>query len=324
MRPCATALKTFLETSSNTRVSIVDLFTFRLQDGSTLRYSGWTSVGPEPLSVPSASFPAGSLNAGADRTFALGPRFGRSKVSVKIGADPAEMEIEVYAGSDDMIGTVTFAQAVRIGVFDGALVELDRLFSPPSDVGTVLLDTATLGCLVWFYGRITEAEIGRSAIRFTCKSLLEILAATQFPRRIYQSSCNHVFGGAMCGYDRTAGTNALGASTGWGAQTITAESGSTQAQIVATAYDPGLSPSPYIEGTITGATGANAGIMRTITGHASGIVTFKQAWLYTVAIGDTFTLLPGCGHGAEYCETVLNNLGRFGGFPHIPPPESAV
>ena len=178
--------------------------------------------------------------------------------------------IEIYAGAGDLVGTLPLAEAVRLGLFDGATVELDRLFAPPpADSGSGGLDTS-LGVLLWFYGRVAECEVGRSTIAVRVKSLMNLLAVQQMPRRLYQASCGHVFGDTMCGYDRTAGENAAGTPTGVGAVTISAQSGSTQAQIVTT-----FSPSPataYDQGTMTCLTGANAGASRTISSLAGGIL----------------------------------------------------
>jgi hypothetical protein len=317
MRPCSAALKSFLEGSDRDAI-IIDLYTFTLTTGEVFRFS----AGNATLTVPAAGFPSGSINAGADRFFALGPRFGRSKVTTKIGVEPAELDIDVYAAASDTLGGLSWASAVRQGMLDGATVELDRLFAPAPGAGAIGLDMS-LGCLVWFFGDVAECDIGRSAIHVKVKALVNRLSIRQWPRRIYTGPCNHVFGGAMCGYDRVAGANALGASTGWGAVTITAASGTTQSEIHAS-YTPGLSPSPYIQGTIVGLTGANAGYSRTISDHTAGVVTVRQEFLFPISVGDTFRILPGCPHTSNYCDTVLNNLGRFGGFPHIPPPEAAI
>lgn len=314
MRPCSAALKAFLEGPAREAVQI-DLYTFALQTGEVLR---WTS-GNAALAVPAAGFPAGSLNAGADRTFLLGPGFSRSKVSSKLGVEAGELQIEVYAGSDDTVGNLAFGNAARLGLFDGATVELDRFFAPAA---TYPLDTS-LGCMIWFHGRVAEVEIGRSAVRLTVKDMRNVLSVTQWPRRIYGSSCNHLFGGTMCGYDREAGKNALGGATGWGKQTIAAGVGSSQAAIYS-GYVPSISPSPYVEGTIRGVTGANAGFKRSITGHAGGIVYFLPAWIHPVSVGDTFDLIPGCPRSTDVCQNVFNNIGRFGGFPRIPRPEYAI
>jgi uncharacterized phage protein (TIGR02218 family) len=150
---------------------------------------------------------------------------------------------------------------------------------------------------------------------------MNLLAIQQMPRRLYQASCGHVFGDAMCGYDRVAGRNAAGAATGNGAATITAVSGTTQGLI----NNTGAVAAVFNQGTIIGATGANAGYGRTIAnlGNGSQIGLF-QPFLFPIAIGDTFTVLPGCDHTANACQSLFNNLARYGGFPYIPPPEAAA
>ena len=214
MRPCSAAMTAFLHGANYEAVQI-DLYTFALTTGEVFRYTS----GNAPLAIPAAGFPSGSINVGAERSFALGPRFGRSKITTKIGVEPTELEIDVLAGPNDLVGTTTFAEAVRVGLFDGATVELDRFFAPPQAAGSGPLDTS-LGCLLWFYGRVAECEIGRSRIAIRVKSLINLLAMQQMPRRLYQASCNHVFGDVMCGYDRVLGKNSAGALTGIGAITV--------------------------------------------------------------------------------------------------------
>ncbi len=316
MRPGSAALTTYLNNAANLDVVQVDLYTFALTSGEVLRWSG----GDTALTIPAAGFPIGSFNHGAQHSFNLGPRFGRSKITTKIGVQPAELDIEMIAGANDLVGTFPIAEAVRLGIFDGAMVELDRLFAPPQNAGSGALDSS-LGTLLWFYGRVAECDVGRSKIAVKVKSLMNLLAIQQMPRRLYGAACTHVFGDAMCGYDRVAGKNALGTSTGNGQATITAAAGTTQGLVSCTA----TVPTTYSEGTITGASGANAGYSRSIAnlGNGSQIALFK-AFLFTVAIGDTFTLLPGCDHTTATCNTRFQNLLRFGGFPYIPPPELAV
>src|SRR5437870_11150677 len=116
MRPCSAALAAYL--AANDTFVIADLYTFALASGEVLRYSGWTA----PLAIPGTAFPAGSLNynALAYTDFALGPRFGRSKVTTKIGVEPTELDIAVFAGAADRIGALPFAEAVPAGLVDGA------------------------------------------------------------------------------------------------------------------------------------------------------------------------------------------------------------
>jgi len=306
MRPCSAALAAYL--AARDTFIVTDLYTFALATGEVLRYSGWTSA----LQIRGTLFPAGSLNYNAlDYTdFALGPRFGRSKLATRIGVAPTELDIEIFAGESDTIGTLSFTDAVRLGLFDGAAIELDRLFAPPAPDASGGLDTS-LGALVWFYGRVAECDAGRSSIHIKVKSLMNLLATQQMPRRLYQAACTHVFGDAMCGFDR----NTL-------AQTAAALAGSTQSEI-----RTALSPSPatlFDQGTMTGISGANTGLTRTIRQMIGGVAYPFKAWLYPVMAGDTFRFLPGCDHTVAACQSTFNNLARYGGFPYIPPPETAV
>src|ERR1700676_4776958 len=157
MRPCSAALAAYL--AANDTVVIADLYTFALASGEVLRYSGWTTA----PSILGTAFPGGSLNynTATYNNFALGPRFGRSKVTTKIGVAPAELDIEVFAGGNDLVGTFPFAEGVRLGLFDGATGELDRLFAPPQAAGSGALDTS-LGALLWFYGRVADIDVGRA------------------------------------------------------------------------------------------------------------------------------------------------------------------
>jgi uncharacterized phage protein (TIGR02218 family) len=305
MRPCSAALAAYL--GANDTVIVADLYTFALADGTVLRYSGWTT----PFQIPGTSFPSGSLNYNAVTYtgFALGPRFGRSKVTTKIGVQPTELDIEVLAGAGDFVGAFPFTEAVRVGLFDGATVELDRLFAPPQ-MNAAQLDTS-LGAVVWFYGRVADTDVGRSKTLIKVKSLMNLLAIQQMPRRLYQAACSHVFGDAMCGFDRSTR-----------AATISALAGSSQAAIVTS-----LAPSPatlYDQGTITALSGINAGQTRNVVTLASSTVTLLKPFLSPVAAGDTFRLLPGCDHTVATCNTVFNNLAHYGGMPYIPPPETAV
>src|SRR5436190_8862554 len=303
MRPCSAALADYL--AAHDTFIVADLYTFALPTGEILRYSGWTTM----LHIPGTRFPPGSLNCDAFgyTDFALGPRFGRSKVATKIGVQPTELDIEILAGAADAIGTVSFADAVRLGLFDGATLELDRLFAPPQADARGGLDTS-LGAIIWFTGRVAETDTGRSKIQMKVKSLMNLLAIQQMPRRLYQAACTHVFGDTMCGFDRSSL-----------AQTAAALSGSTQSEI-----HTGLSPSPstlFDQGTMLGLTGQNAGLTRTIRQMIGGTAYQHRAWLYPVATGDTFRFLPGCDHTTATCQITFDNSRITAASPTSHPPK---
>jgi uncharacterized phage protein (TIGR02218 family) len=268
---------------------MADLYTFTLAGtlagGSVLRYSA------APTAV--------SANG---HTYALGPKFERSKTKVVVGTQVDELDVRVYPEPTDLIGALPFLEAAWQGQLDGALLQLDRAFMPAYG------DT-TPGTVVLFAGRISDIDCSRTGIDIRCRSHLELLNI-QMPRRLWQASCTHIFGGPMCQFDR--------ASLGL---TFSAATGSTQTVIT----NAPSSATPFALGTITGVTGANTGYSRTIAAFVSGAtVTVKLAFLFPVAAGDQFELLPGCDRTTATCANIFNNAVNFGGFPHIPTPETAV
>ena len=284
MKAASPALIALLNASE--QFVMADLYTFTLVGGSVLRYSAVATA------IAANGF-----------TFALGPKFERSKTKTVIGTQVDELDIKIYPETTDLIGATPWTQAAWQGQLDGALLQLERAFMPTYG------DTSP-GTVVLFAGRVSDIDCSRTGIDMKCRSHLELLNI-QMPRRLWQTSCTHVFGDAMCQFDRAS----LQAS-------FACLPGSTETQIIST-----VSPTPaglYVQGTIIGLTGANAGFSRTIAGMSNGSVSVKLAFLSPPATGDQFQLLPGCDRSIATCTNLFNNALHFGGMPYIPTPETAV
>jgi uncharacterized phage protein (TIGR02218 family) len=283
MKPASGALVALLADSE--QFIMADLYTFTLVGGSVLRYS----AAPTAISANGHSF-------------VLGPKFERSRTKVVIGAQVDELQVNVYPETTDLIGDLSFMEAVWQGQFDGALLQLERAFMPTYG------DTSP-GTVVLFAGRISDIDCSRTGIELKCRSHLELLNI-QIPRRLWQASCAHVFGGPMCRFNRES-------------LSITFSAGTDSTQTVIT--NAPSSVAPFALGTLKGITGSNEGFSRTISAFVSGgTVTVKLAFLFPVTTGDQFQLLPGCDHTVATCTNVFNNAPNFGGFPFIPTAETAV
>ena len=283
MKQASSALAALL--GSGEQFIMADLYTFTLVGGSILRYSA------APTALTANGY-----------TFALGPKFERSKTKVVIGIQVDELDVNIYPEPTDFIGALPFLEAAWQGQLDGALLQLERAFMATYG------DTSP-GTVVLFAGRISDIDCSRTGIDMKCRSHLELLNI-QMPRRLWQASCTHIFGGPMCQFNRS---NL--------AMTFSAGADSTQTVIT----NAPTSTTPFALGTITGVTGANTGYSRTIAGFASGgTATLKLAFLFPVAAGDQFQLLPGCDRTIATCTNVFNNAVHFGGFPYISTPETAV
>ncbi|HEV2100673.1 MAG TPA: DUF2163 domain-containing protein, partial [Stellaceae bacterium] len=229
----------------------------------------------------------------------------------------------LYAGLDDALAigsNLTWQEALWAGLFDGAYCRVWRAYL--TDPFTTVVGTSTL-----FYGRIGDVEIGRTKTIIRVKSLLDLLT-TQMPKRLFQSACSFDFGDARCGYDRVNGISGLGITTGIGQVLINCLPGSDQNSIL-TSFAPTPSTA-YDNGSIVGTSGLNTGFTRTIGQLSGGTIYYLKPWIFPVAAGDGFQLLPGCPHTLAYCTSPLQNqladgtAGKYGGFPYIPPPETAV
>ena len=288
MKPASAALIALL--NSGEQFVMADLYTFTLVGGAAiLRYSV----------APTAIVANGHL-------FSAGLKFERSKTKVVIGTQVDEFDLKIYPEPTDLVGATPFLEAAWQGQFDGALLQLERAFmgASESDYG----DTSA-GTVILFSGRISDIDCSRTGIEMKCRSHLELLNI-QMPRRLWQSSCTHVFGDSMCLFNRLSL-----------AATFSAGSGSTTTVI----QGAPATTTPYAQGTIIGLTGGNAGQSRTIANFSSGgSVTVKLAFLSPVAGGDQFQLLPGCDRTLATCTNVFNNAIHFGGLPYIPTPETAV
>lgn len=295
MRRCTDAVRHLLDNWYPPFANaICDLYSFHLIGGEVLRYTDWQI----PLGAPAPETDGPLLR------FENGPRLRRNKTKYEVGVSVDELEIEVYAEANDLVltsGALTWQQALHYGIFDGAHLDLWRCFM--AGTGSVA------GTVAWFYGRVADVEVGRSRSVVHVKSLLDLLNA-QMPRRLFQAGCTHIFGDPMCGFDRSSMRHDIAAA------------GGGQSRI-----DCGFIPSPatlYDGGTITGLTGQNAGFQRTIARLVGGTVYFLDPYIFPIATGDTFALFPGCDHTLATCTNTFDNLARFGGFPYVPPPESAA
>ena len=74
-------------------------------------------------------------------------------------------------------------------------------------------------------------------------------------------------------------------------------------------------------GTIKFTSGANAALRpQQIKRHeADGTLETYEPFYYAVAVGDAYTMIPGCRKRLTAdCFTKWNNVVNFGGFPHVP------
>lgn len=83
-------------------------------------------------------------------------------------------------------------------------------------------------------------------------------------------------------------------------------------------YSPG-SVGTFDGGLLTWTSGANTGRAMEVKSYVPGLIVLAQAMPYPVAVGDTYSMTPGCGKRLlEDCVARYGNAVNFVGEPHLP------
>lgn len=77
----------------------------------------------------------------------------------------------------------------------------------------------------------------------------------------------------------------------------------------------------FAYGSVTFTSGQNAGFSMEVKTFAPGVVTLAMAMPYPIAVGDTYTITPGCDQQFGTCRDRYNNIVHFRGEPYIPGPD---
>lgn len=179
---------------------------------------------------------------------------------------------------------------------------IDATYTPANPwVGTVGL----------FSGRVGPSGSNRYDAQLTVNSDIELLNV-MVPRNVYQPGCNNTLFDAACGLAKSAFAASATAS------------GATDATLTTFATSTTLADSYFAQGWAVGATGANAGVARTIKANGTNSLQTIRPWAAPVAAGDTFVLYPGCDKKQATCSAKFANLARFRGQPYVPAPETVT
>lgn len=217
-------------------------------------------------------------------------------------------QLDIPGGPPTVAG-FSFLQAVRLGLFDAAIVTYSRLYlAPPSGPGVAWPDTSP-GAVTWFTGVVADTECGRLKATFSVNNTLELLNL-QMPRNLVQPGCSHIFLDAGCDPTGTVKTaNTFTGTIGSGGGVLSFPTSLTNAT------------GNFDLGRIVFTSGVNAGFSRTVRSYVStsGQVTLLLPLNSPPNSGDGFTIYSGCDKSQARC-TALSNLAHYRGLPYVPDP----
>lgn len=301
MVPHSAALDTLLATRNFFRF---DLYSFANGNlgSNVLRYC----AGDQDLTLNGFLYSSGGAG---------GPYFDRkdnkAKVTQQVGLQVSQLVFDVTPGNAEIFG-VPFRQAARSGVFDGAELTLERVFTPLSNWA----DTSR-GGFRRFVGRVAEVDFGRSVLTFTVNSHAELLNQ-MLPINLFQPGCVNSLYNAACGVNPASYSQACAVSTAVSSKEIQTTSPAAPS-----------TPAYWTRGKVAFTSGNNSGLVRTVESftYGGGITDLVLLAPFPGApsAGDAFTLYAGCdkSRGPDGCPK-FSNTARYKGFPEIPQPVTAV
>lgn len=224
----------------------------------------------------------------------------------KEGVNPTAIAQEASAAvSNSEVNGTMAAESVSetelfAGLWDGAFVS----------VFEVNYRDLTMGVMNLQSGNIGDVKAGRSAFTAEVRGLTQRLQ--KVVGRVYTAGCPWVFGSIGSAYVPACNID-LGPLTVAGAFT------SVDSLRVMADSARGEVADYFGAGLITITSGESAGVQMEIYAFAAGVFTLHLPMPFTVTVGDTYSVTPGCRKRfTEDCRIKWANTNNFGGFPQVP------
>jgi uncharacterized phage protein (TIGR02218 family) len=210
-------------------------------------------------------------------------------------------ESSMTPGTFDLEGIIDLAGISRAAIASGFL-DNAKLFIFATQWNTPIVDQEP----------ISKGILGRTTLkddRYSVEVMSMIDALNQPIGKTYGATCPKKFGGQEYAGCKKVVAASTGTVTSITDRYIFRDSARTEAADY------------FGAGSIVWTTGANVGLKsQEVKAYAAdGTIELYETFFYIVAIGDAYTLNPGCRKRAdEDCRDKWNNILNFGGFTRVP------
>lgn len=205
------------------------------------------------------------------------------------------------------VGTMELVGLLAVNGILAADIEAGRWDAAKVDLVEVNYRDLTMGCNPLRFGELGQVQRkGKGQYTFELRDLGQYLQNNL--GRTVAAACDADFGDARCGVDKETFRR-----TG----TVTAVTSNR----VFTATIAGLVvDATYSLGELRWESGANDDLRMEVKSLSAGLVTLQLDMPYTVAVGNNFTIVPGCNKIGRlgHCRVVYDNYVNFRGFEDIP------
>ncbi|MDX9689779.1 MAG: DUF2163 domain-containing protein [Alphaproteobacteria bacterium] len=217
-------------------------------------------------------------------------RTGYTRSAIQTISDLSVDNLDIESAFDSEAIT---AADLRSGYWDNAEVLIFLVNWAALSQGKIVLKRGTIG----------QVEMKDTFFKAELRGLTQALS--QQIGELYTPNCRADLGDARCKVDLAALTVASAVTT------ATDRYGFTDtARTEADDY--------WIGGLITWTSGANVGRKMEIRSFAAGVFELFLPMPSEIAVGDGYTVQPGCDKAFSTCCTKYNNAVNFRGEPHVP------
>lgn len=272
---------------------LCSVITLLLQNGQIKRYTDNTN----PITISGNTY---TSNSGMERTaISLSTSLDTSNLDLQFFMNPAQSNTQISPAQPYVTSDFTLIN-VLAGVYRGAHFNLALIFP----------DHISDGVMPFLSGILGETKIGRNTVKNTLEGQTYPFDA-EIPL-ITTPTCRNKFGDTKCQIN--AGSMAISTSivSLTDNQNFIVGTVLNQPAIVAGYPNVSVLPNVFIFGSVTWTSGNNNGISVDITNVVLGSSTTAiSLWLppgFTVQVGDTVTLTPGCSKQRSNCVAYKNAL----------------
>lgn len=209
------------------------------------------------------------------------------QTSAALSVDNLELQGILYAPS------IT-EEDLRAGLWDYAEIRVFMVNWADLTMGELKLRRGWLGEVTVQYGRFVAEVMGMAQ------------PLQQTILRLYSKTCDADLGDARCQVNLATYTVTGNVTTATSRRAFT-DTSRPEAN------------GHFNFGKLTWTSGLNDGLSMEVGDFTADEFTLKEAMPYDVAVGDTYSVYPGCAKRlTEDCKTTFNNVINFQGAPHTP------
>jgi len=194
-----------------------------------------------------------------------------------------------------------------------------------------------------------EIESTLSEVTLKVKTVMHYFEET-IPKIVYQRKCNHILFDTLCRADKDAYRVDCSISTLWSANkrilistaladlplnwlrngvinvTSGANAGQSRRIMLSAGKEEteGSTPEEFVRYAMSSNEYSIMGALYVLMPTFVGLVYLDKPFWNSFAVGDTFSVWPGCDKTSEMCKNKFNNLNNFLGFEYIPESDTAL